>query len=193
MGLTQDVQPPFFRCCATAAAAVFIVCLLVLVRPPPACSMMRCCCCGGDCDRAGGKLMPSIPPSLTGDAGPTRQQGTLPVLPALLPSLAREGEGGASSSGTTALRPACVLGVVGRMEGDGCASVDVTIVLSRGCKKLGESGKNATINCKRGRSRRRVVGGRRRGMVALLSSSSSSPQDDDVGQREGSGDTRLST
>ncbi len=48
--------------------------------------------------------------------------------------------------------------------------------------------KTTTINCKRGRSCRRVVGGGGMGMVALLSSPSSSRQDEDVGQREGSGD-----
>ena len=48
--------------------------------PPPACSMTHCCCCCGDCDRAGRKLMPSVPRSLTGDVGPTRRQATSPFF-----------------------------------------------------------------------------------------------------------------
>jgi hypothetical protein len=143
MGIAQDVRPPFFCCRVTVAAAVVVVCLLLLARPPLACSMTRCCCCGGTCDRANGKLMLSVPRSLTGDVGPTRQQATFPVLPALSPSLARGGGGGASSSGMTALRPVCVLGVDGQMKGNGCALVDVAIVLSRGEREV----KKTTINC----------------------------------------------
>jgi hypothetical protein len=89
--------------------------------------------------------MLSVPRSLTSDKGPTGRWVTFPVILALSPSLARGGEGGGvvvdhRARRMTALRPVCVLGVDGQMEGDGCALVDVSIVLSCVCKNLRERG-----------------------------------------------------
>ena len=87
--------------------------------------------------------MPSVPRSLTGDEVPTRRRATFPVIPVLLPSLARGGGGGTSLSVTTHDGPVPCVRIGGQWAdgGNGCALVDVSIVLSRACKKLGERGR----------------------------------------------------
>jgi hypothetical protein len=124
--------PPFFRCRVTVVAAaavaavvdvVVIACPLVLVRPPPPVRgrvvvvvvvvfVVVVVVVGGDCDRAGGnRCRPSRDQRLATRANTT--MGNVPVLLALSPSLARGRGGATSSSGTTALRSACLLGSMG--------------------------------------------------------------------------------